>query len=70
MFRTLILAGLLYGHYATGHIWYLYGAIAALHVVQENIISVIKAGTTGGLRAIQQLRGVQHESRDTETETD
>jgi len=60
MMRTLILAGLLYGHYATGQVWYLYAALGTMHIVQESIIGVVK----------QQVRGVRHATRQTETETD
>ena len=69
MIRTLILAGLLYGHYDTGQVWYLYGAFATLHVIQESIVGVIKTGTDG-LRALQQLRGERDETRQNETEID
>jgi hypothetical protein len=42
MLRTGILAALLYGYYATGHIAFLLGAFGFTHLVQESIISIIK----------------------------
>jgi hypothetical protein len=76
MIRTLILAGLLYGHYATGYVGFLYGAFAVLHIVQESIVGVIKTGYEGGVRAVQQLRkqaqggALRHDKRENETKID
>ena len=70
MFRTVLLAGLLYGYYATGHIAFLMGAFVGVHIVQESIISSLRESDEIG--AIRQLmsKEVHNEERAAETETD
>lgn len=66
MLRTVILAGLIYGFYVTGHVAFLFGAFATLHIVQEAIISSFREDNRG---VIQQLRSIENDKGQDETET-
>jgi len=70
MLRTVILGGLLYCYYVSGHVGWLLGAFATMHIIQESIIGVVKGGMDAGETALQQMRGgAASDERQDETKT-
>jgi hypothetical protein len=70
MLRTIIMAGLLYGYYTTGHVAYIIGAFVAVHIIQESIIGVVKEGTGTALQELGKKGGALFHEPDNETEID